>query len=95
MRWTWDPNKNRENLQKHDIDFETARLVFNDPYYETTEDDYQYEQRWRIIRTAGRTLVIVIHTWPIREGDPGRIISARKTDPYERRRYQEKYGQTY
>jgi uncharacterized protein len=30
MRFEWDEAKNRSNLQKHGIDFETAVLVFED-----------------------------------------------------------------
>jgi uncharacterized DUF497 family protein len=32
MRFIWDENKNRKNLRKHDVRFETAVLVFHDPY---------------------------------------------------------------
>ena len=86
MNWTWDPDKNQENQRKHGIGFEAAALVFDNLNYVTREDDYQYEQRWQTIgRTAGR-LVVVVHTWPAREGEPGRIISARKPEPYEIRR---------
>jgi Ribonuclease toxin, BrnT, of type II toxin-antitoxin system len=31
MRSTWDENKNLQNLRKHDVRFETAVLVFDDP----------------------------------------------------------------
>ena len=30
MIFEWDEEKNRINLEKHGIDFETAMLVFND-----------------------------------------------------------------
>ena len=89
MEWTWDPDKNRENIRKHGIDFPTALLVFIDPDYRTREDEYLYEQRWQTIGTVAGSLVLVIHTWRDREDEPGRIISARKPDPFERRRYQE------
>ena len=89
MEWTWDPNKNRENIQKHRIRFETAMLVFDDLRNATREDDYEYEERWQTIGTVSGEFILVIHTWPTREGDPGRIISARKPAPYEIRRYQE------
>jgi len=32
MRFEWDEHKNRHNLRKHDVRFETAVLVFDDPY---------------------------------------------------------------
>ncbi len=30
MKFEWDDDKNKLNLKKHGIDFETAMLVFND-----------------------------------------------------------------
>ena len=32
MRFEWDELKNWQNLHKHDVRFETAVLVFDDPY---------------------------------------------------------------
>ena len=32
MEFEWDEAKNLENLRKHDIRFETAQLVFADPF---------------------------------------------------------------
>jgi len=47
MRFTWDENKNRQNLRKHDVRFETAVLVFDDPYSLTQRDDaFTDEERW-------------------------------------------------
>ena len=91
--WTWDPDKNRENIRKHGFDFPTAMLVFYDLDSDMQEDIYPYEQRWRTIGTVEGRIIVVIHTWPTQGGEPGRIISARKPTPYERRRYQEEYGQ--
>ena len=89
MRWTWDPEKNRENERKHRVSFETALLVFDDLERAEREDDYQYEERWQTIGTARGVFIIVIHTLQTRDGEPGRIISARQALPYERRRHQE------
>ncbi len=47
MRFTWDENKNRQNLRKHDVRFETAVLVFDDPYAITQRDfAFDGEERW-------------------------------------------------
>lgn len=32
MRFAWNESKNRLNLNKHDVRFETAVLVFDDPF---------------------------------------------------------------
>ena len=90
MHWTWDPEKDRENRLKHGISFATAQLVFQDPFFTSREDPYPYEQRWRTAGLVGPSVIIVVHTWP--EGSPGRIISARKANRTERRRYEETNG---
>jgi len=38
MRFEWDENKNAQNLRKRDVRFETALLVFEDPYALTQRD---------------------------------------------------------
>jgi uncharacterized DUF497 family protein len=38
MRFEWDEHKNRHNRRKHDVGFETAALVFDDPYALTQRD---------------------------------------------------------
>jgi len=38
MRVEWDDDKSRQNLRKHRIRFETAVLVFDDPYAITVRD---------------------------------------------------------
>lgn len=32
LRFEWDQSKNETNKRKHGIDFETAQLVFDDPF---------------------------------------------------------------
>ena len=90
MKWTWDPEKDRENRLKHGISFTTAQLVFQDTRFISREDPYPHEQRWQTTGTVGPSVIIVIHTWP--EEGQGRIISARKTNRTERRRYEETNG---
>jgi len=38
VEFTWDERKNRVNQQKHGVSFETAILVFDDPYHLTRQD---------------------------------------------------------
>ena len=94
MEWTWDPNKNRENIRKHGFRFETALLVFEDQNLIMEEDLYPLEQRLRTTGMVEANILLVIHTLPHREGESGRIISARRATPLERRRYEEGNGQT-
>ena len=94
MHWTWDPDKDRINQQQHRIDFQTAQLVFHDPFAVTEEDPYPHEQRWKTTGTVRQTIIVVIHTWPDARDEDGRIISARKATPFERRDYEEQYAKT-
>ena len=89
MRWTWDPEKDRENFQKHQVDFETAKLVFSDPLMLMQEDVFPFEQRWRTLGRIDGEVLFVVHTWPESAEEAGRIISARKATPHERRTYEE------
>ena len=92
MRWTWDPEKDRINRRKHRVSLDTAQLVFRDPHVLIDADPYAHEQRWRAIGYIDGMLVTAIYTEPEEAGRTGRIISARKSTPLERRRYEEGYG---
>jgi uncharacterized protein (DUF4415 family) len=47
MRFEWDDNKNRQNLAKHGVHFETATLAFDDPGSLTKRDLLSNdEERW-------------------------------------------------
>ena len=80
MRREWDDEKNRANKRKHDLGFETARLVFDDPLMAHRPDSNPVEERWRTIGMLRGVVVIVAHTWPEPQDETGvetsRIISA-------------------
>lgn len=94
-RFTWDEAKNRANQRKHGVRFEDAAQVFADPLHVMRQDRVEGgEQRWQTLGHAyGITLLLVAHT--LTEADANgqlvemiRIISARKADRAERRRYE-------
>ena len=91
MRITWDKVKNARNLKKHKIDFETAKLVFDDPNQLTMQDRIENgEYRWLTLGIIGAVLVAVGHTVKEEDGkEVLRIITARKATPKERRQYHE------
>jgi uncharacterized DUF497 family protein len=92
MQFEWDEEKNRRNLAKHRVSFQTAKLVFEDPNVHIQEDRVvEGEQRWKALGLIGRVLVLlVVHTHSEDEGESVvRIISARKAAPAERRVYDE------
>ena len=99
VRYEWDERKNAQNRRKHGgISFELAALVFEDPHCLVVPDrvDESGELRWHAIGAASiepsaGDVLLVVHTW--RENRDGeetiRIISARRADKNDYRRYQE------
>lgn len=97
MRFEWDENKNRQNLLKHDVRFETAVLVFYDPYALTRRDESSHEEeRWITLGAIGSGAVLmVVHTWAEKNGEEiVRLISARAATAHERRSYEKAYQGT-
>jgi uncharacterized DUF497 family protein len=93
MRWAWDRNKNRLNRDKHGLSFETAQLVFSDPLAVSRPDPSSDEERWQTIGMIAQVVLFVVHTLPALDSESGdgvgRIISARKATPQERKAYEE------
>ena len=92
MRFDWDETKNAINLRKHGVDFNTASLVFDDPLHLPVKDrEVDGEVRWQTVGMAdGVLLLLVVHTFEDEdEAEVIRIISARKADAHERRRYED------
>jgi len=90
MRFEWDEVKNRRNLAKHKISFETARLVFDDPHARSSQDRIvDGEERWQTLGMIKGVIVVIAHTYREDRGDLiVRIISARKATPAERVAYE-------
>lgn len=92
MQWTWDPAKAAANLQQHGVSFDLAARALGDPLAMTVPDPYPDEERWRTLAmpaTGPAVVLFVVHTWPDEDGVPGRIISARRAEPHERKAYEE------
>jgi uncharacterized DUF497 family protein len=91
MLFEWDNAKAETNRRKHGITFEIARHVFDDPDALVEQDRIEGgELRWRTIGAVdGVLLLLVAHT--VDFGDEPdetiRIISARRADRRERKRY--------
>jgi len=80
--------------QKHGIGFETARLVFEDPYVLVQSDRVvDGEERWQALGLIGDVVVVlVVHTYRMEDGDEAiRIISARRAARQERKAYEKAY----
>ena len=91
MRYEWDPRKAAINWAKHGVRFEDAITAFDDPFaliavdvLHSTEDE---ARRW-LIGEADDGIVVVV--FAVREsGNVHRVISARRANRVERRRYAE------
>lgn len=95
-RFEWDTAKAAANERKHGITFDMALRVFADPFLLMIQDRVEDgEQRWQTLGSAsGYVLLLVVHTLreTVEDGQDMeviRIISARKADRSERRRYEE------
>ena len=88
LKFEWDEEKDRTNQIKHGISFEAARWVFLDEYRIDVFDETHSnnEDRYITIGQSGNTLLVLFVVYTERD-DTIRIISARKADAKERRRY--------
>ncbi|MDR1686184.1 MAG: BrnT family toxin [Desulfovibrio sp.] len=94
MNFEWDQKKNAANYAKHEISFELASQVFDDPLatyiLDRVIDD---EERWHAIgRVLDLPLLVVVHTYRNSEGkEIIRILSARQATSHERKRYEQEW----
>jgi uncharacterized protein len=82
----WDDDKAAQNWRDHAVSFEMARDAFKDPFaiewIDATQDTS--EERYSMIGMVENRLLFVAYTM---RAERIRIISARKAEPYERRKY--------
>jgi uncharacterized DUF497 family protein len=87
VNFEWDPRKAASNERKHSVSFDEAMTVFADWDSITIADpDHsEGEERFLVIGLSVRgRLLVVSHA---ERGDNTRIISARRADVRERRKY--------
>ena len=84
----WDEAKNRANIEKHGVSFETATRIFDGPILTAWDHRLEYgEVRENSVRLIDGVLVLVVTH--IRCNGRTRIISARPAKRLERKRYEE------
>jgi uncharacterized protein len=82
----WDERKAAINFRRHKLSFLLARRVFSDAFAVIEQDlseDYG-EERFVAIGIADNVLMTVVYT---ERGERIRIISARKANSHEQRKY--------
>ena len=87
MNFEWDPRKAAQNERKHRVTFDEAMTVFADWDSITIPDpDHsEGEDRFLVVGLSARgRLLVVSHA---ERGENTRIISARRADARERRKY--------
>ncbi len=95
-RFEWDAAKAEGNRLKHGLTFDTALRAFDDPFALSVQDRLEDgEARWNTLGLVdGYLLLLVAHTvYEVSEDGAEveivRIISARRADRSERRRYED------
>lgn len=79
MQFEWDEQKEKTNIKKHGLDFETATRVFNDENHLEWYDEKhsEYEDRYITIGLIDDIACVIMAVYNERE-EAIRIISARK-----------------
>jgi uncharacterized protein len=86
MELTYDPDKRAKTLAERGLDFDDAVQVFDGPVFELEDDRQDYgEPRWITFGLLNERMVVLV--WTPR-GETRHIISMRKANEREKKRYQ-------
>lgn len=88
VQFKWDNQKDKSNLEKHSISFHDAKKVFESVRFTLADTRMDYgEERMLTIGLIEKRLCVVVYT---KRKDSIRIISARRANEREQRRYNER-----
>ena len=89
MNYEWDIAKNLENIRKHKVSFEQAKIALEDPYRLSFYDEAHSlnEDRYLVFGNAEGRILFVNIVWV--DEDTIRIISARRAGKNEMEAYNE------
>lgn len=88
MQFEWDDAKNLSNIRKHGIDFADVPLVFENEMLIELDEGFDYgEDRWIGIGFLNPGVAVVVWTEP--QGGIIRIISARRANRHEQKRFEQ------
>jgi uncharacterized protein len=91
MKFEWDKNKNETNIERHEIDFNDAHLIFEHPMLIKTDTRKDYgEKRLIGLGLLFEVEIVIVFT---KRGANIRVISIRRANRNERKIYQEKFAQ--
>lgn len=88
MDYAWDPAKAASNIQKHDVSFEEAQSVFDDPLATVFEDEehWEIEVREFIVGHSNQNRLLLVCFTERQDGI--RLFSARRVSRWEREDYE-------
>ncbi|MCK5146388.1 BrnT family toxin [bacterium] len=86
MPFEWDENKNQRNFEKHGIRFEDACELFKYKHMTFTDNRFNYgeDREISIGKIARDVKIVIVYT---KRDENIRIISARKANARERKKY--------
>lgn len=88
MEFEWDEAKNLENIRKHEIDFADVPAMFDAEMLIELDNRFDYgEDRWFGIGFLGSGIAVVV--WTERLNNVIRIISARRANRHEQKRFEQ------
>ncbi len=93
IRFEWDNEKAENNFRKHGVSFEISTRVFADLFAVVKQDRIENgEYRWQTLGVVDGYLLLLV-AQAVRDDVDGteviRIISARRAEPKERKRYEQ------
>jgi uncharacterized DUF497 family protein len=90
MEITFDPVKRDQTFNNRGLAFEDAALIFAGPTYDQIDDRFDYpEERIVTVGMLEDRMMIVVWT---QRGDARHVISMRKANEREQKRYAERLG---
>ena len=90
LNFEWDRRKDAANRKKHGVSFDEARTAFFDENarFMADPDHSDEEDRFVLLGLSSRLRLLVVCHCYREEPETIRIISARKADRSERRKYE-------
>jgi len=83
MEFEWNKKKNKKNIEKHNLNFEEAKEIFDRPTLDNIDKRFNYGEvrEINIGSLNDGSFITVVHTT---RGKKTRIISARRSNKKER-----------
>jgi uncharacterized DUF497 family protein len=90
MRYVWDLNKEKQNVVKHKVTFQSAVEVLTSGFVIVLRDDNDHEEQRFVFLGMCKKLNILVVVVAYPDEEVTRIISARKANKKERSFYEKK-----